>query len=180
MIAWSAPLSYAIFMVKRDIAAAGKKWNCGIILMIFLKQIELKSSCAFDYCVSKPDLSKKCQNQPCPPWNGYLHWAHAVFTVVKEIDQLFRICNNLNLIGHSVFVIDIYFYPGPSGGLAAGVQLPPRVYHVYRVYRVYIPGVFRGISWVSCIQDTWGPEQYWNTHGVTNICTSHMAHDTRL
>ena len=36
--------------------------------------------------------------------NEYLHWAHAVFTVVKEIDVRFRICNNLGLIGHSVFV----------------------------------------------------------------------------
>ena len=35
------------------------------------------------------------------PENGYLHWAHAVFTIVKEIDGRFRICNNLDLIGHS-------------------------------------------------------------------------------
>ena len=56
----------------------------------------------------------------------------------------------------------------------AGVQLLPRVYHVCRVCRVCIPGVFRRISWVSCIQYTWGLEQYWNIHGVTNICTSHI------
>ena len=36
--------------------------------------------------------------------NEYLHWAHAVFTVVKEIDGRFRICNNLDLIEHSAFV----------------------------------------------------------------------------
>ena len=38
-----------------------------------------------------------------------------VFTVVKEIDIRFRICNNLDLIGHSAFVIETYFYPGPGG-----------------------------------------------------------------
>ena len=36
--------------------------------------------------------------------NEYLHWAHAVFTVAKEIDTRFRICNNLDLIEHSAFV----------------------------------------------------------------------------
>ena len=43
---------------------------------------------------------------------------HAVFTVVKEIDIRFRICNDLDLIEHSVFVIEIYFYPGSPGRLA--------------------------------------------------------------
>ena len=50
---------------------------------------------------------------------------HALFTIVKENDGRFRFCNNLDLIGHSAFVIETYtrhiFIPGRPVGLAGVV-----------------------------------------------------------
>ena len=80
--------------------------------------------------------------------------------VRREVAQCQNLVHEVCGSGNSITrdrgaVLEIVF-----GATVPAVQLSPRVYHVYRVYRVYIPGVFRGISWVSCIQYTWGLEQY--------------------
>ena len=70
-------------------------------------------------CLPTVNQQAEFAGRACPPRNHYYRWAHAVYFGMSKSYGRFRICNNLDLIDHSAFVIELQsFTRGEVWGFA--------------------------------------------------------------